>query len=113
MYGGPRNPAYFNDPSFREATRLIRLDLQLTSPDKLKFRGLMDAGYNIAEEQGGESVSSTSDPRYPTLYFTGSSRGSIGNEATIEGNVRLGVDKVPLWRFVSHHADCLYGLGTD
>ncbi|KAG9223148.1 hypothetical protein CCMSSC00406_0000163 [Pleurotus cornucopiae] len=101
MYGGPRNPAYFNDPSFREATRLIRLDLQLTSPDKLKFRGSMDAGYDIAEEQGGESVSSTSDPRYPTLYFTGSSRGSIGNEATIEGNVRLGVDKVPLWRFVS------------
>ncbi|KAL4268432.1 F-box domain-containing protein [Pleurotus pulmonarius] len=102
MYGGPRNPAYFNDPSFREATRLIRLDLQLTSPDKLKFRGLMDTGYDAADADGeSESVSSTSDSRYPTLYFTGSSKGSIGNEATIEGNVRLGVDKVPLWRFVS------------
>ncbi len=62
MYGGPRNPAYFNDPSFREATRLIRLDLQLTSPDKLKFRGLMDTGYDAADADGeSESVASTSD----------------------------------------------------
>ncbi|KAL0950721.1 hypothetical protein HGRIS_007497 [Hohenbuehelia grisea] len=90
--GGPRNPAYFHDPSFREATRLIELTLHLTSPESLRFRGETDT------DTLGCIMD---DPQYPPLYFCGKSRGANGNEATVEGNVRMSAEGVVLWRFVS------------
>jgi len=90
--GGPRNPSYFQDPSFREATRLIELTLHLTSPNKLRFRGHTDTD---------SSGCVMDDPQYPPLYFDGKSRGANENEATVEGSVRMSTEGVALWRFVS------------
>lgn len=38
---------------------------------------------------------------YPTLYFTGSSWGIKGNEATVVGSVTMSEGGVVRWRFVS------------
>lgn len=40
------------------------------------------------------------DEKYPPLYFSGSSKGVKGDNAIVEGVVRMGPDGVVRWRFV-------------
>ncbi|KAF5384743.1 hypothetical protein D9757_006251 [Collybiopsis confluens] len=98
--GGPRNPVFFRDSRFREATRLIEVKLHLIEKDQLRFH---EPSVEL-ESSSSSSFSSSSgnadfDPRYPTLFFSGTSRGVSGNEAKIEGNVRIGVDGTVRWTF--------------
>ncbi|KAE9395927.1 hypothetical protein BT96DRAFT_1042571 [Gymnopus androsaceus JB14] len=86
--GGPRNPLFFHDTRFREATRLIEVKLHLISKGELRFQKPSCEGPNL-------------NPRYPVLYFSGTSRGVSGNEAKIEGTVQIGVDGTPRWTFVN------------
>jgi len=89
--GGPRNPSFFKDSRFREATRLIEVRLHLISRDQFHFDNY---------DARGES---SSHPLYPTLYFAGASRGLTGPEANIEGYVKVAEDGTIRWRFVSLH----------
>ncbi|KAJ6604258.1 hypothetical protein DFH09DRAFT_1122123 [Mycena vulgaris] len=91
-HDGPRDPAFFDDRGFREATRLIELNLHLISRDKMRVRF----------PSGDPPLDA--DPDYPPLYFSGTSRGaSSGQEATVQGFVHMGKDYVPRWRFTSIH----------
>ncbi|THV06105.1 hypothetical protein K435DRAFT_886375 [Dendrothele bispora CBS 962.96] len=85
--GGPRNPIFFTDSRFREATRLIEVKLHLIPRDQFHF-----GGYDVQTESSPNSL-------YPTLYFAGSSRGLSGVEAAIEGYVRDAGDGIVRWRF--------------
>lgn len=84
--------AFFEEPRFREATRLMEVKLRLTAPDNLRFRRPLKA-------KALESSSVSPDP-YPPLYFSGSSKGVNGNEALVEGTVRMGRDGAVRWQFV-------------
>ncbi|KAJ7139741.1 hypothetical protein C8R44DRAFT_867854 [Mycena epipterygia] len=91
-HGGtnPRNPAFFDDREFREATRLIELNLYLIPREKLR----------ISFPAGDPPVSG--NPDYPPLCFSGTSRAaSSSQEAIVQGFVHMGQDHVPRWRFTS------------
>ncbi|EGO02797.1 hypothetical protein SERLA73DRAFT_176179 [Serpula lacrymans var. lacrymans S7.3] len=78
---------FFDDTNFQEAIRLIELTLQLIPSDEVpKYFTL-------------EPLPDCPNPNYPTLYFTGTSWGVHGNEATVIGSVSMGLDDVVRWRF--------------
>ncbi|KAJ3714002.1 hypothetical protein DFJ43DRAFT_1007917 [Lentinula guzmanii] len=85
---GPRNPEFFRDIRFREATRLIEIKLHLVQQSQLCFHEPSPDCENVKT-------------RYPTLYFCGTSRGVSGNEAKVEGSVCIGIDGTVRWTFVS------------
>ncbi|KAG9314698.1 hypothetical protein JVU11DRAFT_5505 [Chiua virens] len=87
--GHARGELFFEDPHFSEATRLIELKLYLITSDAVpKYYTL-------------ERFPQSEDAMYPTLYFSGSSFGIHGNEATVVGSVYMCDDGVVRWRFVS------------
>ncbi|ESK98242.1 f-box domain-containing protein [Moniliophthora roreri MCA 2997] len=85
---GPRSPTFFDDPRFREATRLIEVKLSLVPRDKLRHLR-------------PHPEPKTHNALYPTLYFAGISRGVTGNESNVEGNVRIGLDGTVRWQFAT------------
>lgn len=87
---GIRDPTFFEDCDFQEATRLIELKLRLVPAASLPS--------NCDFLQPNKSVKLS---RYPNLYFSGTSKGVEGNEATVNGIVSMGDDGVARWRFVS------------
>ncbi|KAF5375019.1 hypothetical protein D9758_000096 [Tetrapyrgos nigripes] len=87
---GPRNPSFFQDSRFCEATRLIEVKLHLISPDELSFSRY---------EFHSSYTQHVHNPRYPTLYFAGTTRGLNGREADIEGYVRIAADGTVRWKF--------------
>ncbi|KAJ7456624.1 hypothetical protein FB451DRAFT_1276613 [Mycena latifolia] len=91
IHDGPRDPAFFDDRDFREATRPIEVNLHLIDRDKMRIRF----------PSGGPP--SHTNPDYPPLYFSGISRGAVGQESTIQGFVYMGQDYIPRWRFTSIH----------
>ncbi|TFK36787.1 hypothetical protein BDQ12DRAFT_736537 [Crucibulum laeve] len=86
---GPRHPQFFEDPRFREATRLMEFKLHIIPMQSSR-------AYRFATS--GEMTSH--DP-YPPLYFSGSSKGVNGNEAIVEGFVRMGKDGKVHWQFMT------------
>ncbi|KAJ7101020.1 hypothetical protein C8R43DRAFT_1244239 [Mycena crocata] len=90
-HDGPRDPDFFNDRGFREATRLIELNIRLITRDKMRVRF----------PTGDPPLDA--NPDYPPLYFSGTSRGAASQEAIIQGFVRMGHDFIPRWRFTSIH----------
>ncbi|KAG1810055.1 uncharacterized protein HD556DRAFT_1317615 [Suillus plorans] len=86
---GQRDGTYFDTPHFEEAMRLIELKLTLidsqTIPEVYTLDRFPDSPYT----------------HYPTLYFTGSSWGIKGNEATVVGSVTMSEGGVVRWRFAS------------
>jgi len=46
-------------------------------------------------------VVASASPKHPVTFFTGSSRGVNGNEAIVEGYVRMASDGTVRWKFVS------------
>jgi hypothetical protein len=94
---GSRDVNYFTRPDFMEATRLMEINLQLTTPDKLKTKRARAAELRRQDEQ---------DPfkdKYPPLYFSGVSTGGDGMVSEIEGSVRMGSDMIPRWDLVRLH----------
>ncbi|KAJ3985379.1 hypothetical protein F5890DRAFT_1156935 [Lentinula detonsa] len=87
---GPRNPEFFRDIRFREATRLIEIKLHLVQQSQLCFHEPSPDCENV-------------ETRYPTLYFCGTSRGVSGNEAKVEGSVCIGIDGTVRWTFGAVH----------
>ncbi|KII86383.1 hypothetical protein PLICRDRAFT_114369 [Plicaturopsis crispa FD-325 SS-3] len=111
LYNGPRDPSFFQDENFQEATRLIELNLRVITRDEL-FEGLDDtSGYFDFSDHGANTDAATKGTapaeetqtvlfnEYPPLYFTGTSHGVNGNEATLKGCVRMCDDGVVRWRF--------------
>ena len=86
---GPQDGTYFDNPDFEEATRLIELKLTLIDPEAIPHVYTLDRFPDSPYKH------------YPTLYFTGSSRGIQGNEATVIGSVTMSEGGVVRWRFVS------------
>lgn len=86
---GQQDGSYFDTPNFEEAARLIELKLTLVDaqamPEVYILNRFPDSPYE----------------HYPTLYFTGSSWGIQGNEATVVGSVAMSESGVVRWRFVS------------
>lgn len=80
--------SFFEDPNFSEATRLIELKLHLISPDAVPKYYTLDR------------FPPREDTKYPTLYFSGSSHGIQGREATVVGSVHMAENGVVRWRFV-------------
>lgn len=87
-FRGPRHIAYFQEnPRFREATRLIQVNLKVVTRAELEH--CPDADFP------------NPFPDYPPIFFNGSSRGVNGNESLIEGIVRMAEDGTVRYRFVS------------
>ncbi|KAG0699721.1 hypothetical protein DFH29DRAFT_35429 [Suillus ampliporus] len=86
---GQQDSTYFDNSNFEEATRLVELKLTLIDaqaiPDVYTLCRFPDSPYK----------------HYPTLYFTGSSLGIQGNEATVTGSVTMSESGVIRWRFAS------------
>uniref|UniRef100_A0A0W0FAM9 F-box domain-containing protein n=1 Tax=Moniliophthora roreri TaxID=221103 RepID=A0A0W0FAM9_MONRR len=97
---GPRSPTFFDDPRFREATRLIEVKLSLVPRDKLRHLR-------------PHPEPKTHNALYPTLYFAGISRGVTGNESNVEGNVRIGLDGTVRWQFLDIIQATLYDGATQ
>jgi hypothetical protein len=74
---------------FQEATRLIELQFHLISPSVSSSLHLSPHPRVIFHSE------------YPPLYFGGTSKGANGDQATVEGCVRMGDDGVARWQFVS------------
>lgn len=94
MTHSPRDPAFFEDVTFHEATRLIDLELRLVSSPV--------------------SVPSSSDPagmRFPELFFEGVSSGLPGSSATVSGSVSMGVDGIVRWHVVSINKNLIKAVG--
>ncbi|KAF9458738.1 hypothetical protein BDZ94DRAFT_1269931 [Collybia nuda] len=89
---GPQNITFFEEPHFREATRLMEVKLHLTALENLRFCRPRKAK--------SEGLRTSPDP-YPPLYFSGSSKSVNGAEALVEGTVRMGHDGVVRWNFAS------------
>ncbi|KAJ7630586.1 hypothetical protein FB45DRAFT_915944 [Roridomyces roridus] len=89
--GGARDPSFFDDIEFHEATRLIELQLHLIPREKMR----------IKFPTGDPPANPHKD--YPTLYISGTSRGASTQEAMVQGFVYMGEDFVPRWRFTSIH----------
>ncbi|KAJ7169506.1 hypothetical protein C8R46DRAFT_199181 [Mycena filopes] len=89
---GQRDPAVFEDRDFREATRLMELDLHIIPREELKIR------FPYGDPPVG------THPDYETLYFAGTSRGgATGHDAIVQGYVYMGGDCIPRWRLTSIH----------
>ncbi|KAK7064554.1 F-box domain-containing protein [Favolaschia claudopus] len=89
---GAREPSFFDDEGFREATRLIELNLHIISKEKMRVKFPHD------------DPPSRVHPSYEVLYFAGTSRGaSTGQETTVQGFVHMGLDHIPRWRLTSIH----------
>src|SRR5271154_5404218 len=86
---GQRHLSFFDDENFQEATRLIELSLKIVSRDQ------MSSSIRLRTLPGN-----TLDDEYPPIFFCGQQRGAHGNEATIEGCVRMGEEGVAKWQFV-------------
>ncbi|KAG2045253.1 hypothetical protein BDR03DRAFT_938300 [Suillus americanus] len=86
---GQQDSAYFDTPNFEEVVRLVELKLTLIDaqaiPEVYMLDRFPDSPYK----------------HYPTLYFTGSSWGIQGNEATVVGSVAMSEGGVVRWRFAS------------
>jgi hypothetical protein len=85
---GPLHPKFFEDSRFREATRLIEVKLQVVPQREIRF-------FESSEIQPSAS------PKHPGTFFNGSSKGINGNEATVEGYVRMASDGTVRWKMVS------------
>ncbi|KAJ7225896.1 hypothetical protein GGX14DRAFT_422797 [Mycena pura] len=90
--GIPRDPQFFDDPSFREATRPIEINMYIIPREKMRVK------FPINDPPAN------THPDYPTIYFSGVSRGaSLGQEVTVQGFVYMPLDCSPRWRFTSIH----------
>ncbi|KAG1769605.1 hypothetical protein EDD22DRAFT_868420 [Suillus occidentalis] len=86
---GQQDGSYFDTPNFEEAARLIELKLTLVDAQAMPEVYILDRFPDSPYEH------------YPTLYFTGSSWGIQGNEATVVGSVAMSESGVVRWRFAS------------
>ncbi|KAG2160139.1 uncharacterized protein EDB93DRAFT_1244879 [Suillus bovinus] len=86
---GQRDSTYFDPPDFEEAVRLVELKLTLIDAQE------------IPEVYTLNRFPDSPCKHYPTLYFTGTSWGINGNEATIVGSVAMSEGGVVRWRFAS------------
>ncbi|RPD81629.1 hypothetical protein L226DRAFT_3085 [Lentinus tigrinus ALCF2SS1-7] len=102
---GPHDPDFFDDP-FDEALRPVELTLTLipradyfAEPHRIPFDPSTSAARSTS--RGGPIGDCDDDPRFPTLYFKGFSRGAQhANDATIRGKVSTLSDGAVRWQFV-------------
>lgn len=92
---GPHHPSFFDDP-FDEALRPVELHLSLI-PDTEYFADARQVPRAAPVCAAGEA----GDPRFPTLYFEGHSRGPHTSTASIRGTVSTLADGAIRWQFVS------------
>ncbi|KAI6045179.1 hypothetical protein EDC04DRAFT_2638904 [Pisolithus marmoratus] len=81
--------AFFERARYGEVTCLLDLTLHLVEPDA------------IPDYYTLESFPESDDPRYPTLYFSGTSVGIQGNENEVIGSAYMNGVGVVRWRFAS------------
>ncbi|KAG2370238.1 hypothetical protein BDR07DRAFT_1476235 [Suillus spraguei] len=86
---GQQDSTYFDTPNFEEAARLIELNLMLIDAQAVPEVYILDRFPDSPYKH------------YPNLYFTGSSWGIQGNEATVVGSVAMSEGGVVRWRFAS------------
>ncbi|KAI0724184.1 hypothetical protein C8T65DRAFT_824509 [Cerioporus squamosus] len=103
---GPHDPDFFDDP-FDEALRPVELTLELISRDDYfaePHRIPFDPSTRSGSPRGGPIGDCDDDPRFPTLYFKGYSRGAQhSNDATIRGKVSTLSDGAVRWQFVTSY----------
>ncbi|KAG1749639.1 uncharacterized protein EDB91DRAFT_1108816 [Suillus paluster] len=92
---GLQDSTYFDNLNFPDAARLIELKLTLIDAQAIPDIYTLDRFPNSPYEH------------YPTLYFTGSSWGMPGNEATVIGSVTMSESGVVRWRFASVSDSCI------
>ncbi|EJD04233.1 uncharacterized protein FOMMEDRAFT_19497 [Fomitiporia mediterranea MF3/22] len=120
----PYNPSFFEDDEFQEATRLIELNLTITSYDEKKNPSARSPGSSsrastaslrslsapsspspLSAPSGspstGSGLSSIAKQLPPVIHFVGKSCGGNGNESRVCGTVRMTPDGHIRWRFVS------------
>ncbi|KAH7910708.1 hypothetical protein BJ138DRAFT_1064635 [Hygrophoropsis aurantiaca] len=84
------HPSFFEDSDFQEATRLIELKLHLIETA------------NIPRSYTLDRFPDSCNPKYPTLYFAGTSWGiAHGNESIVVGSVSMSDEGIVRWRFAS------------
>ncbi|KAH6916765.1 hypothetical protein BKA70DRAFT_1250489 [Coprinopsis sp. MPI-PUGE-AT-0042] len=89
--GGSRPYEMFTQPEFREATRLLDVNLKVITEDQyLAF------GNGAVKRPLEENVSKT----HPIIYFTGDSRGLTGTSSGLRGYVFMDIEGNVQWHFV-------------
>ncbi|TFK93045.1 hypothetical protein K466DRAFT_479472 [Polyporus arcularius HHB13444] len=105
---GPHDPDFFDDP-FDEALRPVELTLELITRDDYlaeSHRIPFDPSTSSTRSasRGGPIGDCDHDPRFPTLYFKGYSRGAQhSDDATIRGKVSTLSDGAVRWHFVTSY----------
>ena len=89
---GARDLSFFDRPAFREAVRLLSVDLQVIDRDAIEaplpeFIGVYD--------------NPPADFPYPPIFFNGVSETADGGHLHLEGCVMMGIDGSVRWYFVS------------
>jgi hypothetical protein len=86
---GQQDTTYFDSPNFEEVVRLVELKLTVIDAQDIPPNYVLDRFPDSPYKH------------HPTLYFTGSSWGIQGNEATVIGSVTMSEGGVVRWRFAS------------
>ena len=88
---GPLNPSFFND-EFTEAVRIMEVDLVVLDPSAevppSPYASRFEANLDI-------------DDAYPTIHFTGKSRGVHSGLSRMAGTVQMLRGGTVRWNFVS------------
>lgn len=122
-----RDPAFFTQPSFVEATRLLEIELHIVDPSQMRFRPLRSdfhdgtlalprpssgrrssspAARRYGRSPSPHAIKQSESPivkhleRYQPIHFAGTSRSANGAGSPVEGVVTMGADGIPRWRFV-------------
>ena len=89
---GARDLSFFDRPAFREAVRLLSVDLQVIDREAI-------------EAPLPEFIGVYDDPPvdfpYPPIFFNGVSETADGGHLHLEGCVMMGIDGSVRWYFVS------------
>ncbi|EPQ61013.1 hypothetical protein GLOTRDRAFT_53694 [Gloeophyllum trabeum ATCC 11539] len=92
-----RDPVFFTDPNFQEATRLVETEFDLIEPSDDPDHDA-DLEFSFVGHPRGCRALRPDDP--PPIHFVGISRGSNGNESNVKGCVRMEAGGIR-WRWVS------------
>ncbi|KAJ7071487.1 hypothetical protein C8F01DRAFT_1110734 [Mycena amicta] len=95
IHTNPRDPAFFDNLNFREATRLIELTMHLIPREQMQVRFPVN------------DPPSPTHPDYPTLFFGGKTRAismSHHQQPTVQGFVYMDMEGVARWKFTSIQA---------
>ncbi|KAL1741116.1 hypothetical protein HDZ31DRAFT_85027 [Schizophyllum fasciatum] len=89
---GARQLAFFDNPAFREAVRLLSVELEVV--DRTSIEAPLPEFIGVYDNP-------PADFPYPPIFFVGTSETADGGHLHLEGCVMMGIDGTVRWYFIS------------